>query len=267
MIFTPVPAAALATSAGSRPRPGTVMSSIAPTPAERSAVSRSRAAATSARSSQPPNPGQPQCSGSVLMNTCSCMSTTPRSSALVSPEVVGTPGIAFLLPAAGGGQVPQGPVPTVNGYAARWSRAIRGEEGPRDDPVSGLVGMLVGPARRPGALPRPPADRCHVGRQAAEPGQAHPAVEIRGPERTGHIGDADAGRLVNAGQHGVVGGSGQLAQPCDAVADEAGAPLRESRQVVAHADNLDPRGSGANPVQDVAEVRRRSPDAVADAAC
>src|SRR5436190_13953512 len=93
--------------------------------------------------------------------------------------------------------------------------------------VAGLVGMFVGPTRRCRTFPGPLADGGDVARQPAEPAQGHLWGEIGGVEGAEHVGDPDAVLLIDTGQHGVVAGSGQLAEPRERPAGRALAPLRE----------------------------------------
>jgi len=74
-----------------------------------------------------------------------------------------------------------------------------------DDLVPGPVGVLVGPARRAGALPGPLAQPGHVARDA---GSRWPG-EVGRVEGAEHVRDRDSRRGVDPAQHVVVDG-GQL---------------------------------------------------------
>jgi hypothetical protein len=89
---------------------------------------------------------------------------------------------------------------------AGYLSSIGDQEGVGCHRVACPVGVFVGSTRGRRALPGPLADRRDIARKSAEPRQGHPLAEVSGVEGAEHIGDADAERLVDLRQQGVVVG-------------------------------------------------------------
>src|ERR1700729_2450782 len=111
--------------------------------------------------------------------------------AMATDEIAGTPGYTSRprpsRPSAGGrsqGYPGDGP-----GSGTGRLTSSGGQEGAGDYLVTGLVGVLVRPARMRRAFPGPPADGGDVPRQRAQPGHGDPRAEVRGVEGTGYVGD------------------------------------------------------------------------------
>ena len=131
------------------------------------------------------------------------------------------------------------------------------QEGPGDDLVADLVGVLVGPAGRGGALPGPLAQQGDIARDAA--GSA--AAEVSGLEGAEHVRHPGAGLGVDAIQQLVVGGGQPFRGPGDHLTRQAIAPFGERGQVVVHPDHADTGRGRLQADHDRVQVRDGARDA------
>src|SRR3984885_13188838 len=106
------------------------------------------------------------------------------------------------------------------------------KEGQRDHAVANRPGVLVRATRARCALPGPQADRGHVPRDRADPGNPYPVGEVAAVERAEHVRDPGAELLVHGGQQLVVAAHEPLRQPCELLAERPVAPLGEGGHVV-----------------------------------